>query len=115
MQAVPDDFDAILIPPFSNHDGVLGIYQDDDRAVSMWSHYHAERVVVMLRELRAREAAFQWALRDVSPRGNAALVAHAEANLAAVRAEKAEWEAKRALLETARQADSYAPRTYSWE
>lgn len=115
MHAVPADFDAVLIPPFSNHDGILGLYQDDDRAVAMWSHYHAERVVLMLRELRAREAAFQWALADVTPRGNAALVAHAEANLAAVRAEKAAWEAKRDLLETARQADSYAPRSYSWE
>jgi hypothetical protein len=115
MHAIPEDIEAIIMPPFSHHDGVLGIYQDDDRAVSLWSHYHAERVVLMLRELREREAAFQWALADVTPRGNAALIAHAEANLAAVRADKAEWEAKRDLLETARQTDSYAPRTYSWE
>jgi hypothetical protein len=106
-----------LIPEYSVHDGVetWALLKDDDRSTNMWSHYHAERVTTMLRELRARAAAFQWQVTDVSARGNAALTAQAESNLAAVRAELAAWEAKRDLLETARRADSYAPTSWNWE
>jgi hypothetical protein len=106
-----------LIPAYSVHDGVesWALLKDDDRAVALWSHYHAERVTTMLRELRARQAAFQWQLADVTPRGNAALVRQVEANLAVVRADLAEWEAKRDLLEAARQADDFAPKAWNWE
>ncbi len=106
-----------LIPGYSVHDGVesWALLKDDDRTVSMWSHYHAERVTTMLRELRARQAAFTWQLRDVAPRGNAGLVAQAERHVAAVQEELRVWEAKRDLLEAARRADSFAPRSWRWE
>lgn len=109
------DFDAFTIPPFSVLDGIEGLYADDDRTVDLWSHHHAIRVVTMLRILRSRIGVFEWQVADVTPRGDAAAVAAAEANLANVRAELAAWEAKRDLLEKARLADSYAPTEWSWE
>jgi hypothetical protein len=106
-----------LIPQYSPQDGVeaLLLCAGDDRTVSMWSHYHAERCTQMLRESRARVALFTWQVADVSSRGNAALTAQAQAQLADAKADLAEWEHRRDLLETARRADSYAPKSWSWE
>lgn len=109
------DIDAITIPPFSVLDGIEGVYADDDRTVDLWSHCHAIRVNSMLRILRSRIRVFEWQVTDLTPRGDAAAVGAAEANLANVRAELTAWEAKRDLLEKARLADSYAPTEWHWE
>ena len=115
MHATPADFDADTIPPFSVYDGVEGLWQDDDRPTSLWSHYHAIRVNTCLRITRERVRIFQWQVQDVTPRGNPEAQARAESLLASARAELAELEAKRGLLEAARVKDSYAPKSWTWE
>ena len=67
-----------------------------------------------LRIARARIRAFEWQLADVTPRGDAGMVARAQANLAAARAELADLEQRRDLLEAARVIDSYAPTEWHW-
>ncbi len=109
------DLDAWTIPPFSTLDGIEGLYADDERAVDLWSHYHALRVVTNSRIVRARIRAFEWQLGNVRPRNDAAAVAAIEVQLAAARAELAELDAKRDALERARVADWYAPKEWSWE
>lgn len=109
------DIDAWTIPPFSTLDGIEGVYADDDRAVDLWSHYHANRVVTSLRLVRSRIRAFEWQVADVRPRGDAAMVAAIESPLAACQAELAELLSKRDQLERARLADWYAPREWRWE
>jgi hypothetical protein len=109
------DLDAVTIPPFSVYDGIEGLYADDDRRVDLWSHYHANRVNTCLRITRARIRVFEWQLADVTPRGDAAMVARAAEQLAGAQAELAELEQRRALLEAARVKDSYAPRIWTWE
>ena len=108
------DLDAVTIPPFSVYDGIEGLWQDDDRTVTLWSHYHAIRVITCLGITRARIRAFEWQVADVTPRGDAAMVARAQANLAAARADLADLERRRDLLEAARVADSYAPTQWTW-
>lgn len=106
-----NDIDGALLQDFSVNDGILGLVAiDDDRPVALWSHYHAERCVAQLAIARERVRIAEWTLADVTPRGDARLVGRAEARLAAVRAELAEWERRRDLLEAARRIDSYAPR-----
>ncbi len=109
------DIDDFTIPPFSVLDGIEGAYADDDRAVDLWSHYHANRVVTMLRILRSRIRVYEWQVADVAPRGHSAATARSECNLADTRAELAAWETKRDALEKARVADWYAPKSWSWE
>lgn len=108
------DLDAVTIPPFSVYDGIEGLWQDDDRPVALWSHYHAIRVNTCLRIVRRRIRVFEWHLADVTPRGDAAMVVRAQAELAAARAELADLEHRRDLLEAARLADSYAPKLWAW-
>jgi hypothetical protein len=116
MAATPlaPDLDAGTIPPFSVYDGIEGIWQDDDRRVSLWSHYHAIRVNTCLRITRARLRLFEWQVADVMPRGNAAMLTRAEDELARAKAELADLEERRDLLEAARVRDSYAPTHWSW-
>ncbi len=109
-----EDLDAFTIPPFSPFDGIEGLYADDDRTVSVWSRYHAARVNVRLPIARRRVEVFTWQVADVTPRGNAAMVAQAEANLAAARAELAIIEHRRDLLEQARATDPLAPTDWTW-
>lgn len=109
------DFDAWTIPPFSVYDGIEGVYADDDRTVSLWSHYHAIRVNTCLRITRSRIRVFEWQLADVTPRGDAERTARAAEQLAQARAELVALEHRRDLLEAARVADSYAPRSWHWE
>jgi hypothetical protein len=108
------DLDAFTIPPFSVYDGIEGLWQDDDRPVALWSHYHAIRVNTCLRIARARVRLFEWQVTDVTPRGDAAMVIRAQAELAAARADLADLERRRDQLEAARVADSYAPTSWSW-
>lgn len=108
------DLDAGTIPPFSVYDGIEGLWQDDDRPVAMWSHYHAIRVNTCLGIVRRRIRVFEWQLADVTPRGDLAMVARAQAELAAARAELAQLERRRDLLEAARVTDSYAPTLWTW-
>lgn len=108
------DLDAATIPPFSVYDGIEGLWQDDDRAVAMWSHYHAVRVNTCLRITRARIRVFEWQVADVTPRGDAAMVERAEAELAKAKADLADLEYRRDLLEAARVQDSLAPKTWTW-
>lgn len=108
------DLDAFSIPPFSVYDGIEGLYADDDRFVDLWSHYHANRVNTCLRIVRARIRAFEWQHANVAPRGDAAMVARVEAQLAEAKAELADLERRRDALEAARVKDSYAPRAWSW-
>lgn len=109
------DLDAVTVPPFSVYDGIEGLWQDDDRRVDLWSHYHAIRVNTCLRITRARIRTFEWQLADVTPRGDAAMVARAQAELAKAKAELADLEQRRDLLEAARVKDSYAPTSWTWE
>jgi len=105
------DIDAILLDSFSLHDGVWGLVGcDDDRPVSLWSSYHADRCVQRLRESRGRIAAAEWALRDVTARGATSCIANAEHTLAAARADRAVWDAQARRLEAARVKDSFAPK-----
>lgn len=115
MQTAAADFDAVTIPPFSVYDGVEGLWQDDDRAIDLWSHYHAIRVNTCLRITRARIRVFEWQVQDVAPRGNAGALERAQFELAKVKAELVELEQKRDLLEAARAKDSYAPTRWTWE
>ncbi|MBX7117500.1 MAG: hypothetical protein K1X31_00735 [Gemmatimonadaceae bacterium] len=108
------DLDAFTIPPFSTFDGIEGAYADDDRAVDLWSHYHAIRVNTVLPILRRRAAAFEWQHANVSAKGLTEAAAAIAGHLAATRDEIAAWEAKRDALERARVADSYAPRDWAW-
>lgn len=108
------DLDAFTIPPFSVFDGIEGLWQDDDRPVALWSHYHAIRVNTCLGITRRRIRLFEWQVADVTPRGDAAMLARAQAELAAARAALAGLEHRRDLLEAARVADSYAPRHWDW-
>ena len=106
------DIDAILLDSFSVHDGVWGLVGcDDDRPVSLWSSYHADRCVQRLRESRARIAAAEWALHDVTTRGASSCVANAQHTLATARADRAVWDAQARRLEAARVKDSFAPKT----
>jgi hypothetical protein len=109
------DLDAWTIPPFSVYDGIEGAWQDDDRTVSLWSHYHAIRVNTCLRITRARIRIFEWQLADVTPRGIAERTEAAAQSLAAAKAELAALEHRRDLLEAARVADTYAPTSWTWE
>lgn len=115
MTHASPDLDAATIPPFSTLDGIEGVYADDERFVDLWSHYHAIRVNTNTRLVRGRLRAFRWQLDNVRPRGDAALVAAAEAGIAACEAELAELAVKREALEKARQADWYAPKAWHWE
>ena len=114
MQHVAADFDADTIPPFSVYDGIEGLWQDDDRRVELWSHYHAIRVNTCLRITRERIRVFEWQVQDVTPRGNPAMLTRAQSELAKARAELADLEVRRDLLEAARVKDSYAPRDWTW-
>lgn len=114
MHSAPADLDAVTIPPFSVYDGFEGIWQDDDRKVDLWSHYHANRVNTCLRITRERIRVFQWQVLDVTPRGDAGMLARAQAELANAQAELAEWESKRDLLDAARVKDSFAPKSWTW-
>lgn len=109
------DLDAVTIPPFSVYDGIEGLYADDDRTVDLWSHYHAIRVNTRLRITRSRIRVFEWQLADVTPRGDAAMAQRAQELLAAAKAELADLEHRRNLLEAARVKDDYAPREWTWE
>lgn len=108
------DLDAATIPPFSVYDGIEGLWQDDDRVVAMWSRYHAVRVNTCLRIARARIRVFEWQVADVTPRGNAAMLDRAAAELAKAKADLAELEHRRDLLEAARLQDSLAPTSWTW-
>lgn len=115
MHSLPADFDAETIPPFSVYDGVEGLWQDDDRKIDLWSHYHAIRVNTCLRITRERVRLFQWQVQDVTPRGDAGMLQRAQAELAKAQAELADLEERRDLLEAARVKDSYAPTSWDWE
>lgn len=114
MHRAPADLDADTIPPFSVYDGIEGLWQDDDRRVDLWSHYHAIRVNTCLRITRERIRVFQWQVADVTPRGDAAMLARAQGELATAEAELRDLEQRRDLLEAARVKDSYAPTSWTW-
>jgi hypothetical protein len=114
MHATPTDLDAVTIPPFSVYDGIEGLWQDDDRKTDMWSRYHAIRVNTCLGITRERIRVFQWQVLDVTPRGDAAMLARAQGELAKAQAELVELEEKRDLLEAARVKDSDAPKSWTW-
>jgi hypothetical protein len=106
------DIDSIIIETMSVHDGILGfIGFDDDRPVSMWSSYHADRCVQRLREATARVKVANWALADVTARGATNAIARAQHTLDAAKADQAVWTAQARRLEAARTKDPYAPRT----
>lgn len=103
MHPTTADLDAWTIPPFSQFDGIEGLYCDDDRVIlDMWSPWHAQRVNVRLPIARDRVQAAEWRLANVRPRGDATLVVAAERSLAEARAELGELERKRDLLEASR-------------
>lgn len=105
------DIDSIIVETMSVHDGILGFVGfDDDRPVSTWSSFHADRCVVRLREARARLQVAEWALNDVTTRGATNCVARAQWNLDAAKADLAVWEAQAARLEAARVKDRCAPK-----
>ncbi len=105
------DIDSIIVETMSVHDGVLGfIGFDDDRPVSLWSSYHADRCVVRLREARARLKVAEWAVNDVTTRGASHCIARAQWTLDGAKADLAVWEGQAARLEAARRVDSYAPK-----
>lgn len=108
------DIDAFSIPPFSVHDGIEGLWQDDDRHVELWSHYHAIRVNTCLRIARARIHVFEWQVADAAPRNDADISARAQELLATARAELTDLERRRDSLEAARVKDTYAPREWTW-
>lgn len=108
------DFDAFTIPPFSVYDGIEGLWQDDDRYVDLWSHYHAIRVNTCLRITRARVRLFEWQVADAAKRNDPAITARAQEQLEAARAELTALVAKRNALEAARVTDSYAPKDWDW-
>ena len=110
MTTISNDLDAWTIPPFSQFDGIEGLYADDERVIlDMWSPWHAARVNVRLPIARARVAAAEWQIANVAPRGVPALTAKAEAFLAAAQAEVKELEYKRDLLEASRVREGKAP------
>jgi hypothetical protein len=110
MHTTSPDFDAWSVPPFSQYDGIEGIYADDERVIiDMWSPWHAQRVNVRLPIARARVRAAEWRLANVTPRGDARLVAKAEFELAEAKAEVAELEHKRTLLEASRVRENAWP------
>ncbi len=105
------DIDSIIVETMTDHDGILGfIGFDDDRPVSVWSSYHADRCVIRLREARARVQVATWALGDVTTRGAVDCIANAHATLSAAQTELAVWEAQARRLEAARVKDTYAPK-----
>lgn len=105
------DIDSIIVETMSVHDGVLGfIGFDDDRPVSLWSSYHADRCVGRLSEARARLQVAEWALNDVTTRGATNCIPRAQWNLDAAKADLTVWEAQAARLEAARRVDRYAPK-----
>ncbi len=98
-------------PFFNPHEGALNLLAiDDARPVAAWSHYHASYTVTALALAESRERAIAWALADVRARGLAGQAAAYEAQLAAVRAHRAELLAQRDRLEAARLRDPRAPR-----
>ena len=104
------DLDAWTVPPFSQYEGIEGIYSDDERTIlDMWSPWHARRVNVRLPIARARIRAAEWRLANVIPRGIPALVTNAEHSLAEAKAEVAELEHKRDLLEASRVRENAWP------
>jgi ribosomal protein S18 acetylase RimI-like enzyme len=110
MQTKSPDLDAWTIPPFSQYEGIEGIYSDDERIIlDMWSPWHAQRVNVRLPIARARVRAAEWRLANVIPRGIPALVENAEHSLAEAKAEVAELEYKRDLLEASRVRENEWP------
>jgi hypothetical protein len=110
MHTKSPDLDAWTIPPFSQYDGIEGIYSDDERVIlDMWSPWHAQRVNVRLPIARARVRAAEWRLANVIPRGIEALVTNAEHSLAESKAEVAELEYKRDLLEASRVRENAWP------
>jgi hypothetical protein len=110
MNTKSPDIDAFTIPPFSQYDGIEGIYSDDERIIlDMWSPWHAQRVNVRLPIARSRVRAAEWRLANVIPRGDATLVESAEYVLAEARAEVAELEYKRDLLEASRVRENEWP------
>jgi len=109
---VPDDIDEILLDGIPLNDGVWALAGiDDDRAVHMWSSYHATRAVQQLAIARNRVKAAEWALADVQGRNLPACVATAGAALARARHELAEWEHKARLQEAARRQTWFAWKT----
>jgi hypothetical protein len=114
MQYTQPDIDAWSVPPFSQYDGIEGVIFDDERViVDMWSPWHAERVNVRLPIARARVHAAEWRLSNVQPRGDASLVVAAEQSLAEAKAEVAELEHKRDLLEASRVREGARP-GFTW-
>lgn len=110
MPDTSTEFLAWTIPPFSQFDGIEGLYCDDERIIlDMWSPWHAQRVNVRLPIARARVAAAEWRLANVRPRGDDALVVAAEQSLAESKAELAELEYKRDLLEASRVRENRWP------
>lgn len=114
MHTNTTDLDAFTIPPFSQYEGIEGLYSDDERTIiDMWSPWHAQRVNVRLPIARTRVAAAEWRLANVIPRGDAALVVAAERSLAEAKAEVAELEHKRDLLEASRVRENAWP-GFTW-
>ncbi len=110
MHTKSPDLDEWTIPPFSQYEGIEGIYSDDERVIlDMWSPWHAQRVNVRLPIARSRVRAAEWRLANVIPRGDATLVESAEYSLAESKAEVAELEYKRDLLEASRVRENAWP------
>ena len=110
MHTKSPDIDAFTVPPFSQYEGIEGLYSDDERIIlDMWSPWHAQRVNVRLPIARARVRAAEWRLANVIPRGIPALVANEEHTLAEAKAELAELEYKRDLLEASRVRENEWP------
>jgi hypothetical protein len=96
---------------FNPHEGALNLAGiDDARPVAAWSHHHADYCVTELSLTASRQRAIEWALADVRRRGLAGQVEVYEAQLAHVRAYRAQLLAQRDRLVGAARRDPRAPR-----
>lgn len=110
MHTSKPDIDSWLLSAFSTHDGIEGLYIDDERMLlDAWSFRHALRVNQRLPIARARVEVGEWQISAVAPFSDAALTANAQAFLAAAQEEVRELEQKRDLLEASRVREQASP------
>lgn len=109
---------------FNVHDGVLGALAfDDEKPMAAWSHYHADALAARLTQCRSRLRAAEWRLADTSARLNAyagasdrdrhrlqQCVLAATTERDALRAQLAALIERARIMDTAREADWYAPK-----
>ncbi len=109
---------------FNVNDGVLGALAfDDQKPMAAWSHYHADALAARLTQCRSRLSAAEWRAADTSARLNAYTGAsdlvrqRLQQCVSAATTERDAFGAQLAMLlerarimDTAREADSYAPK-----